>query len=338
MSRISVRPVSSKVLDAAIAWQLCLDCGQGTEAEREEFAKWYAASEEHARAWMQLGMLDQRFAGKSAPARSALLRSREGVGRQVRKLGRGVAGIALALGMTLFLGERYLPIDYWMADQRTSTGEQRTLRLTDNTLISLNTHSALDVRFDDKQRRIILREGEILVETGNHDDPRPFIVETRDGQMRALGTRFLVKRENDGTLLSVLKSAVAAHPQKDFNEHILREGQQMLIRSDRLGPMLALNPGADAWTRGMLVVDNARLSDVISELGRYRQGHLGVAQDVADLRITGSFPLNNTDLALKALLPTLPVAIEQRTQWWVTVVADVGKTPPSNPSGKPAKL
>jgi transmembrane sensor len=338
MSRISVRPVSSKVLDAAIAWQLCLDCGQGTEAEREEFAKWYAASEEHARAWMQLGMLDQRFAGKSAPARSALLRSREGVGRQVRKLGRGVAGIALALGMTLFLGERYLPIDYWMADQRTSTGEQRTLRLTDNTLISLNTHSALDVRFDDKQRRIILREGEILVETGNHDDPRPFIVETRDGQMRALGTRFLVKRENDGTLLSVLKSAVAAHPQKDFNEHILREGQQMLIRSDRLGPMLALNPGADAWTRGMLVVDNARLSDVVSELGRYRQGHLGVAPDVADLRITGSFPLNNTDLALKALLPTLPVAIEQRTQWWVTVVADADKTPPSNPSGKPAKL
>jgi transmembrane sensor len=338
MSRISVRPVSSKVLDAAIAWQLCLDCGQGTEAEREEFAKWYAASEEHARAWMQLGMLDQRFAGKSAPARSALLRSREGVGRQVRKLGRGVAGIALALGMTLFLGERYLPIDYWMADQRTSTGEQRTLRLTDNTLISLNTHSALDVRFDDKQRRIILREGEILVETGNHDDPRPFIVETRDGQMRALGTRFLVKRENDGTLLSVLKSAVAAHPQKDFNEHILREGQQMLIRSDRLGPMLALNPGADAWTRGMLVVDNARLSDVVSELGRYRQGHLGVAPDVADLRITGTFPLNNTDLALKALLPTLPVAIEQRTQWWVTVVADAGKTPPSSPSGKPAKL
>ncbi|MDD1965012.1 FecR family protein [Pseudomonas sp. NPDC090203] len=324
---ISTRPVSSQVLDAAIAWQLCLDCGQGSDTDREEFAKWYAASEEHARAWLQLGMVDQRFVGTTGPARSALLRSRDGVGRQMRKLGRGVAGFAVALGLTLLAGERYLPVSYWLADQRTATGEQRTIRLSDNTLVRLNTHSALDVRFDDKQRRIILQEGEIFVETGSHDDPRPFIVETDEGQMRALGTKFLVKRRDDGTLLSVLQSAVAAHPQAAGNEMILHEGQQMLIQRHSLGPMLALDPGADAWTRGMLVVDNAALKDVIAELGRYRSGYLGVASDVADLRITGSFPLNDTDLALKALMPTLPVAIEQRTHWWVTVIAsDVKQT------------
>jgi transmembrane sensor len=33
----------------------------------------------------------------------------------------------------------------------------------------------------------------------------------------------------------------------------------------------------------------------------------------------GSFPLHDTTLALNALLPTLPVRIEQRTPWWVTV-------------------
>ena len=44
-------------------------------------------------------------------------------------------------------------------------------------------------------------------------------------------------------------------------------------------------------------------------------------QEVADLRITGSFPLQDTDLALNALLPTLPVKIERHTAWWVTVVA-----------------
>lgn len=322
---IPTRPVSSKVLDAAIAWQLCLDCGQGSDAEREEFAKWYAASDEHARAWMQLGMLDQRFVGTTGPARSALIRSREGVSRQMRNLGRGVAGFALALGLTLFLGERFLPVHYWLADQRTATGEQRTIRLSDNTLIRLNTHSALNVKFDAKQRRVVLQEGEIFVETGGHEDPRPFIVETDEGQMRALGTKFLVKRRDDGTLLSVLQSAVAAHPQASDNELILREGQQMLIQRHSLGPMVAIAPGADAWMRGMLVVDNAPLKDVIAELGRYRPGYLGVASDVAHLRITGSFPLNDTDLALKALMPTLPVEIEQRTHWWVTVVASENK-------------
>lgn len=320
MSRISTRPVSSPVLDAAIAWQLCLDCGRGSEVEREEFAKWYAASEEHARAWMQLGMVDQRFAGTTGPARSALLRSRDGIGVRLRKLGRGVAGFALALGLTVFLGDRLLPVDYWLADLRTATGEQRTIRLSDNTLIRLNTHTALDVRFDDTQRRIVLQEGEIFVETGSHSDARPFLVETSEGQMRALGTQFLVKRQADGTLLSVLQSAVAAHPQASTHELVLHEGQQMLIHRNSLGPMLALAPGTGAWMRGMLVVDNARLGDVVAELARYRQGHLGVAKDVADLRITGSFPLTNTDLALKALTPTLPVQIEARTPWWVTVV------------------
>ncbi|CAI8966204.1 FecR domain-containing protein [Pseudomonas putida] len=318
MSPVNSKPVSAQVLDAAIAWQLSLD--SGNPVEREEFAKWHAAHEEHARAWRQLGMLDQRFSVASGPARTALLQSREGIRRRVRKLGSGLASVVAVLGLALFAGERYLPIDYWLADQRTATGEQRTIRLDDGTLINLNTHSAVDVRFDEKQRLVVLQEGEILIETA-HGDARPFIVETREGSMRALGTRFLVKREEQGTRLSVLQSAVAAHPQSSPEEQILREGQQMLIRNDGLGPIAALNLGADAWTRGMLVVDNARLEDLVREIGRYRPGHLGVAPEVADLRITGSFPLKDTNLALNALLPTLPVQIEQHTPWWVTVAA-----------------
>jgi transmembrane sensor len=318
MSPVSSKPVSAQVLDAAIAWQLSLD--SGNPVEREEFAKWHAAHEEHARAWRQLGMLDQRFSAASGPARSALLQSRESIRRRVRRLGSGLASVVAVLGLALFAGERYLPIDYWLADQRTATGEQRTIRLDDGTQINLNTHSAVDVRFDDKQRLLVLQEGEILIETG-HGDARPFIVETREGSMRALGTRFLVKREEQGTRLSVLQSAVAAHPQSSPEEQILREGQQVLIRNDSLGPITALNLGADAWTRGMLVVDNARLEDLVREIGRYRPGHLGVAPEVADLRITGSFPLKDTNLALSALLPTLPVQIEQHTPWWVTVAA-----------------
>ncbi|MCX4219194.1 MULTISPECIES: FecR family protein [Pseudomonas] len=316
MSPASSRPVPAHVLDAAIAWQLTLD--SSTPLEREEFAKWHAANEEHARAWRQLGMLDQRLSVANGPARSALLQSREGIRRRVRKLGSGLASVVAVIGLALFAGERYLPLDYWLADQRTATGEQRTVRLADGTVLNLNTHSAVDVRFNEKQRLIVLQEGEILVETG-HGDARPFIVETAEGSMRALGTRFLVKREDAGTRLSVLQSAVAAHPQSDPKEQILREGQQVLIRHNGLDSVLALNPGADAWTRGMLVVDNARLEDLVHELGRYRRGHLGIAPDVADLRITGSFPLHDTDKALNALLPSLPVQIEQHTPWWVTV-------------------
>ena len=318
MKPVSSKPVSAQVLDAAIAWQLCLDCGNGSDVEQAEFTKWYSASDEHARAWLQLGMLDHRFSTASVPARNALLKARTGVQERARKIGSGLASVALACGLALFAGKNYLPIDYWMADQRTATGEQRQLRLADGTLLNLNTHSAVDVRFDDSTRRIILQEGEIMVETG-HGDPRPFIVQTRDGSLRALGTRFMVKREDDGTRLSVLQSRVEAHPENSVELTVYNEGQQVLMHRDRLGQMLAVSPGADAWTRGMLVLDNVRLADMVSELNRYQRGHLGVDPEVADLRITGSFPLNNIELALNALMPTLPVQIQQRTPWWVTV-------------------
>ena len=318
MKPVSSKPVSAQVLDAAIAWQLCLDCGNGSAVEQAEFTKWYSANDEHARAWLQLGMLDHRFSTASVPARNALLKARTGVQERVRKIGSGLASVALACGLALFAGKNYLPVDYWMADQRTATGEQRQLRLADGTLLNLNTHSAVDVRFDDTTRRIILQEGEIMVETG-HGDPRPFIVQTRDGSLRALGTRFMVKREDDGTRLSVLQSRVEAHPENSVELTVFNEGQQVLMHRDRLGQMLAVSPGADAWTRGMLVLDNVRLADMVSELNRYQRGHLGIDPEVADLRITGSFPLNNIELALNALIPTLPVQIQQRTPWWVTV-------------------
>ena len=312
------RPVSARVLNAAIEWQLSID--GNNPAQQAEFARWHAADEEHARAWQQLGMLDQRLRVAPTAGRKALLNSATSTREQVRKLGRGLAGVVLVIGLATFGLQRWAPMGYYLADQRTATGEQRALTLADGTLVELNTHSAIDVRFDQDQRRIVLREGEIMVRTGHpNGEQRPFIVETQDGELRALGTRFLVRREDQGTRLSVLQSAVAAHARELPGEVVLHEGQQVLMRRAGLGEPMALGPGADAWTHGMLVVDNARLDDLARELSRYRPGYLGVSPKVADLRITGSFPLKDTDLALNALLPTLPVQIQAHTRWWVTL-------------------
>jgi transmembrane sensor len=129
-----------------------------------------------------------------------------------------------------------------------------------------------------------------------------------------------VRRENNGTRLEVLQSSVAAQPLNSGDEQVLREGQQVLMNANGLGRIAPVQAGADAWTRGMLVVDNIRLADLVAQLGQYRSGHLGVADEVADLRVTGSFPLTDTDLALASLVPALPVKIERHTQWWVSVV------------------
>ena len=166
-----------------------------------------------------------------------------------------------------------------------------------------------------RQQRNVLQLGAQLTQAGRDFNVLGQAADRCDGRLRALGTRFLVKREEDGTRLSVLQSQVAAQPETSGHETVYNEGQQVLMQRDSLGPMLALSPGADAWTRGMLVLDNVRLADMVRELNRYRRGHLGVDPQVADLRISGSFALNNVELALNALQPTLPVKIEHVTPW-----------------------
>ncbi|HEN8800375.1 TPA: FecR family protein [Pseudomonas putida] len=317
---MSNAPVSSRVLEAAIAWKLSLDDASGTPDERGEFMRWHAASEEHARAWRQLGAMDQRVSVAAGPARQALLQSRVGLRRRVAKAGGGLAGMLLLGSLLAWVGAPALAPSYWLADQRTATGELRTLRLEDGTLLSLNTHTAVDIDFQGEQRVIVLHQGEISVETGHHD-PRPLLVRTDDGRLRPLGTRFLVRREASGTRLEVLQASVAAKPLNSGDEQVLREGQQVLMDANGLGLVGQVQAGADAWTRGMLVVDNVRLGDLLATLGKYRSGYLGVDAKVADLRVTGSFPLTDTDLALASLVPALPVKIERHTQWWVTVTS-----------------
>ncbi|MGS7250288.1 FecR domain-containing protein [Pseudomonas anuradhapurensis] len=316
---MSSAPVSSRVLEAAIAWKLSLDGGSSTADERSEFMRWHAASEEHARAWRQLGAMDQRVGTAVGPARQALLQSRVGLRRRIGKVGSGLAGMLLLGSLLAWVGAPSLAPSYWLADQRTATGELRTLRLEDGTLLSLNSHTAVDIDYAGEQRIIVLHQGEISVQTG-HQDPRPLLVRTADGRLRPLGTRFLVRREADGTRLEVLQAAVAAQPLDSGEEQVLREGQQVLMHANGLGRVGAVAAGADAWTRGMLVVDNVRLADLLAALGQYRSGYLGVDDKVADLRVTGSFPLTDTDLALASLLPVLPVKLQRHTPWWVNVV------------------
>jgi len=333
--------VSSAVLEAAIDWQLRLAPtrdGAATPADLQALADWLAAHPDHARAWRQLGDIDAQFARPGDPTlgpatRAALLQHR----RPARAAG-AVLGLALAVACGVMVLDRFQPVGQLLADHRTATGERRTLVLPDQTVLHLNTRSAVDVVFTQDQRAIRLRAGEVAVET-SHADPaeqRPFVVLTEDGSLRALGTRFTVSRWPHGgdsmhadpasTEVAVTQSAVAARPagcavaapEPCTAERIVPAGQGARLVNGRVEP-LATMPDADAWKDGMLVVDNQPLGDVVATLARYRAGRLSVDPRVAGLRVTGTLPLADTDQALLALTAAVPVEVVSATRWWVTL-------------------
>lgn len=336
-------PVSAAVLDAAVDWQLRL-ADQDTDAACHAMhARWLAANPEHARAWRQLCAIDASLAAARdiGTPDSQVRRTLERPARSLTRRAAPHLVWAVMLCAALWRIDPHQPLAGWFADQRTAVGERRSVALPDGSLLHLNTASAVDVAFDEQRRKLILHGGEIQIETqqaitpGHPADPRPFVVVTPHGSLQALGTRFSVRLDDHASQLIVTESAVLARPRPCAlppandacpAQRRVEQGQRIALNAAGLGPVEAAPPDSDAWTHGMLLVEDRPLGEVIDALARYRPGHLALAPSLAGLRVTGAFPLDDTDRALASLASVLPLQVEYRTRWWVTVV-------PSGPAG-----
>lgn len=301
----------SALRDAA-QWHARLGAAPGCENTRGQWQAWHQQDALHQWAWQRLEMFQAELQGLSGPlARQALLTGEPRLDRRTLLkglvLGAGACGLAWS-------GYREAPV--WMADLRTRTGERRSLNLDDGTLITLNTASAVDIRYDAGQRLIILRAGEIWVQTAK--DPRPLKVRSAEGEMRALGTRFSVRQYDAHTELNVFEHAVAVRNRSSADELVVQAGNRLDFSDGPLTPQ-PLGPDQEAWRNGRLVIDDWRLDHALSELQRYRPGFIQCSPEVAGLRLSGAFPLDDTDRALAAISQALPVQIQSRTRFWITV-------------------
>lgn len=230
----------------------------------------------------------------------------------------GLAGLCLA-GWFGWRGWRSSDAS---ADALTAVGEQRDITLADGSQLSMDTDTAIDVIFSAGERLVRLRRGRVLITTakqrGSHAAP-PFWVETAEGRVQALGTRFTARQERGSTYVAVMEARVAIHagvfaPAADSmatgNPPILMAGEA--ARFDHLGVLdrSPIRSADSAWAHGMLVADDMPLGDFVAELARYRTAPLLCAPAARTLRISGTYPLTDTDKALAALVRALPVRLE----------------------------
>lgn len=313
--------IDPQILGEAADWLVQLHSGTATDEDRRAIALWRDRSAQHAQAWQRAEAIIGDFRSVPGSIASDTIKR---IGRNnmiSRRQAMNRIGLFLLAGPAIWLAQRQLPWEEWMADQHTAIGEQRNLTLPDGTRLLINTASSLNIAFNTHERRIRLLDGEVLITTAKDPSPanRPFIVQTRHGTARALGTRFSVRVKETVSRLAVVEGAVEMRPSHASQVVIVNAGERSGFGTRGTEPVLPLDQASMTWENGMMVAKNMRLADLLAELGRYRQGVLRCHESVADLTVSGAFSLRDTDASLRLLQNTLPISVSSLTRYWVAV-------------------
>ncbi|MDN6855302.1 FecR family protein [Pseudomonas sp. CAN2814] len=297
MSRVEL-----SLADEAIERLVQLHSGSVDAAERMDFLRWRGQSAEHERAAREA----EALWGALPETRSAQ-RYRQRARRPRRLLALAAAACVAAVALTIALPE---PLAGLYADYATRTGERRMLELADGSRVWLNSDSALSVDFSPQQRRLRLHGGEALFEVAK-DPARPFIVEARGGEVRAVGTRFDVDSRGPQVRVDVTEGVVQVNSAGSAPVR-LSAGERLSYRdSTAPEPAQPLDlSSASAWQRGKLIFNQRPLGEVLDELERYVPGRIVLTDSaLRQHKVSGVFDLQDPGALLKTLERLQPVTV-----------------------------
>lgn len=305
---------SDAVVREAIAWWARLQSGIADVRERESCHAWLAQDPAHRVAWERLQDIGRDARRVPAALAHSALNAPASHGRRaaLRSLLAGAGIVA-----TGWAGYRHAPWQRLVADYSTGVGERRALALADGLRVTLNSDTAVRVNVSGGTRDINLLRGEMLVQAEPRLGVQALRVDTGHGELRAERARFDLRRTADGSRVGVYEGSVALLRQGVLTQ--LSAGERLAYADDGDVRHGASDPDRLAWVDGMVVAKEWRLDDFAEYLSRQRVGVIRVDPAVASLRLSGVFPLDDAERALKALEHTLPITVARHTQYWLQV-------------------
>ncbi|MDH0303153.1 MULTISPECIES: FecR domain-containing protein [unclassified Pseudomonas] len=305
-------------IDQAIEWLVRLRYDSPGPRTEQQFQRWLASQPQHAEAWQRVSSLGDELAGLPGELSRRTLAGTERQRTSRRDHLKLLSVLALAAG-TGWVAREPLGLPALLADTRTGTGERRELLGSDGSRIRLNTASAIDLRYSVEQRRLTLLRGEVSLDS-NASDNRPFSIDTRVGDLATQGGQLLLRENAQGLLLAVRQGEVTLFP-ASAAEHRVRPGEVLQVFSGGTYRPATLHGDPWGWTDGVLSVQQMPLGEFVDELSRYRPGVLRCAPEVAGLKVSGTYQLADTEQILLLLARSLPVRVDYRTRYWVSIGA-----------------
>ena len=361
MTEISVltpdRRRSRHITEQAATWYIDLR-EEASEASQQAFLAWLRNSPAHVAEYLAIARMhgDMKAAAslealntgelvdlaaterQVVPLRLAKSDPRLATGRR-RRRGWVIAACASLLVATILAGGGWWALDESPAQTYAASADAtRTVELADGSMIQLDLGSAIDVRFDERQRRIELLHGAVVVDVGK-DPGRPLLVTVGDHVLQDIGTVFDVRRDGQDTAVTVIHGRVMVWDQPHtwlsrINRRFtgtaitgnvvadLGSGQQVRLGKHGGGQVSAADIArVTDWLPATLSFQRSTVGEVARRFNAYTTTPLVIEDErVAATLISGVFHARDED-AFVAYLATLPSVTVLRESDRVRIVS-----------------
>jgi transmembrane sensor len=260
-------------------WVTQLVSGEARTADFQAAARWRSQSSAHDAAFNEATRLWRNF----GPATRGLL-VEEGppvwspppsqMGRRAILGGAGVLATAAAVYAVIDP-----PLGLWpslaelRADYRTATGEQRHVVLADDVSVRMNTQTSIAVPTAINGRdQVTLIDGEASFSLPP-GSAKSLMVVAEAGRTIASRARFDVRNIGANVCVTCFEGEVQV--ELGVQKATVSASQQLRYDRAGLGQAATINAAeASAWQDGVLIFRFTPLSDVVTEINRYRPGRV----------------------------------------------------------------
>lgn len=227
------------------------------------------------------------------------------------------AAIVILIGIGLFSTKIYQKISNKsiILEYASVNGQETELLLPDGSTVLLNKDSKISYPdiFASNERRIEL-EGEAFFDVTKNTD-QPFIIETKDAEVKVLGTSFNVNSSITDQKVEVFVESglVQLSRKRNGNEKILiNPGDVGILSTAKLIKERNQNKNIIAWKTKEIVFHEDNLKKVIKTLNKVYNTNIECDnQDVLDLRYTSTFKNQDIDSILNVICLTFNLKVEQ---------------------------
>ncbi|MCQ9426650.1 DUF4880 domain-containing protein [Pseudomonas sp. LJDD11] len=303
---------ANDTLQQAARWLALISSGEATPGQRQDYEQW---AREHPREAAAIGQLTGQLQGLQAPGLGQLSSRQlaavvDAADSRRRFLRAAGSGLSLAL-LGVLAGPQVLRAlqsgEHW----RTGTAERGHWRLADGSQLTLDACSSVR---SPAVRCLELEQGQISLSIAAGE---LFKLDTAHGTLLAHQARLVMRREPGASRVSLLEGS--ANLLVRGQQHSLSAGQRAHFDANGLQSIDTGSSADEAWTRGLLRVENQPLEQVIGALQDYRLGVIQLDPRLAPRRVSGIYPLDDTDRSLALLSDSLGLRLQFFSRYWVRI-------------------